>query len=572
MDASSVFDQLVRELSDAERRDLLQKIRTGSPISDKPLYDKREPDEEEASPIEDRLRRLGFFQRLLIAVQAFFTARKPVDVYVERLLSRLAGAIERKSPGIIEPRMAVFLPAFAEELERLKSSARFFYGYLESSIDRQRGDFYAFLASIELEETHRRLLAETNASRYADHNSRASEREVRDAVNAAFADIMTGIGEGQRAVMYRNVRALACLKALAAFPFEEILQSFTALTLGGPRVCYLYLVRERLLELADILWSFREPPSVSIFESLIVFSMRDRLGEESFDMSAVLKAELAKAEEALTRIRSFNAMIPLVDILRYATRDLQYRPAELPGGEDWFVIYKSFWRQRIDADYNRFLQERKRTVVAAEMAEFTGRQEFESFRFIGCSEPDAVPVRQARALAFLLTFLKTVFVDDINRPLKVLLIEGEFYKKENRLEFTNSYNALLKMTEEMQQFDQKLSPAGEIGRTYRADLAAETSPQARKRDLQETVRLADTVADGLVSRTRTALQTLDLVISGILHGEVGGRYDSVSDLGYLDGKNNKNYLRSLERARVQCVRAGSLLDELAALDARVFAS
>jgi hypothetical protein len=216
------------------------------------------------------------------------------------------------------------------------------------------------------------------------------------------------------------------------------------------------------------------------------------------------------------------------------------------------------------------MQERKRAKMVAEIAGFTGRTDLVSFANIGREGTDVIPLRQARTVAFLSTFCSSVFLDDINRPLKILLIEGEFYKKENLLEFTDSYNEILKLPEAIRALDQKLSLTGEFGMAYEEARKDAASPQSRKRRMQETIRAADSEADGLIKRSIEALKTIENIIDGVLHGEVGGRYDSVSDLGFLDGKNNKTYLKSLEYARIQCGHAALLLDDLTTLDGKVF--
>jgi hypothetical protein len=570
MEPTSVFDRLVVELTAEERHDLLRKIRNSSAISDVPLYVRTEPAGEEASPIEERYNRLGVFAKFVLALKAFFSGRSPIEVFTDSLIARVAAEIERRSPGLMDPKHGVFLAAFEDEIEALKKSSRFFYYYLQASIERQRSDFYAFLASIDLEETHRRLLAETDPFAYARANPKASEHETREAINGAFSIIMGDIGDGPRAAMYRDARSLNCLKALAAVPFEDIQASFSPLSVGGPKVCYMYLIKDKLFELADILSAFKEPPSVSIVESLIVYSLQERLDDAKFDMSETLKGELERAEEALAGIRRFNERVALTDMLRFASRDLFYRPAEIPGGEDWFSIYKSFWRQRIDSALGRYLQERKRTKLVAEISEFTGKPGLDSFPNIGREGEDAIPLRQARTLAFLATFCSSVFLDDINRALKILLIEGEFYKKENLVEFTDSYNEILKLPDAIRAYDRKLAPSGEFGTPYVEALKDAASPQSRKRRMQEAIRAAEAEADGIIRRSLEALKILENIIAGVLHGEVGGRYDSVSDLGFLDGKNNKAYLKSLEFARTQCSRAALLLDELTVLDGKVF--
>jgi hypothetical protein len=56
------------------------------------------------------------------------------------------------------------------------------------------------------------------------------------------------------------------------------------------------------------------------------------------------------------------------------------------------------------------------------------------------------------------------------------------------------------------------------------------------------------------------------LLQGFLKGEAGGRYDSLANLAYLDGKANKEFLRSLDRAKDRCEKALGLLAELSGLE------
>ena len=62
------------------------------------------------------------------------------------------------------------------------------------------------------------------------------------------------------------------------------------------------------------------------------------------------------------------------------------------------------------------------------------------------------------------------------------------------------------------------------------------------------------------------MRTMVDILRGFLKGEAGGRYDSLANLSYIDGKSNKDFQRSLDRAKDRCERAMGLLSELSGLD------
>ncbi len=59
-----------------------------------------------------------------------------------------------------------------------------------------------------------------------------------------------------------------------------------------------------------------------------------------------------------------------------------------------------------------------------------------------------------------------------------------------------------------------------------------------------------------------SFDTLSKVLNGVLHGEVGGYYDTLSNLQEIGGRHNKNYLEALDRALVGCRSAAGILGKL----------
>ena len=86
------------------------------------------------------------------------------------------------------------------------------------------------------------------------------------------------------------------------------------------------------------------------------------------------------------------------------------------------------------------------------------------------------------------------------------------------------------------------------------------------RRIQGAQALAAKEAEDLVTGAVAALRSMSEVLRGIMTNEVGGKYDSLANLHYLEGRANKEFLESLEAARGKIERAISILDELSTLD------
>jgi hypothetical protein len=259
--------------------------------------------------------------------------------------------------------------------------------------------------------------------------------------------------------------------------------------------------------------------------------------------------------------------VPFFDILRLVCLDPDHRPQELPAGEDWLVVYRGFWKARMERRLDEVREERHYKRLSEEITSFIGEGEPSRFANISRTEsPDAPAIRQDLALAFIDAFVRGAFAREFNRPLKLVLVDGEFYRKENRLEFTDAYNALVHAPDAIAFLDARLAPEGEIGKAW-SQAKREASPLAiKRRKIQSIARGADDEAERIIRETGAALAEIVRIVRGILKGEAGGRYDSLANLSYLDGRANKDFLKSLANVKDRAERALGLLGELSGFE------
>ncbi|HOX12044.1 MAG TPA: DUF5312 family protein [Spirochaetia bacterium] len=561
MSEPSTFDSLVRGLSREERRDLLTRIRGTAEVSDEPMF---RPETVREPPVDysAQYRELGPLARLVILVRRLFSGKPRDELVKELLLRHLARRIELGSPGLVSYSRRVFLNRMLAELRDLRDGARYIYDLLDRSVEKDRGAFYAFLASLELEEQHQRLLSETDPFLFAQTNSLAGEPEVRTAVWTAFDGILSSMPEESRRRMYADVRSLAFLKRVAGFLYDRLFSCFEGAGGAAPESPFV-TARDLMSELADILYSMASPPSLKLMESLLVFQMREEMENPDFDAETALKTQLARVEEALARIRSFNARVPLHEILRVVMEDPNYRPRELAGGEDWFAIYKGFWKERIEKQLSLYGTARRMQDLQSDIAGFLGSSEPVRFEYINEEGREgSPPVRLEKALGFLSAFYERLFVPEMNRTLKILLIEGEFYKKDNRVEYTDAYNELLQIPEALSGLDARLGPGGDLGSAWVQAKEELVSLPLKRRKVQAALQAANGEAEALLSRSREAMKRMQAILKGLLKGEAGGRYDSLSNLSYIEGKGNKEFLRNLDSIKNRLERTVHFLDEL----------
>ncbi len=571
MAAYSPFDSLVAQISAEERVALLERIKAAIPVSGEPLYPASSAPSASA-PSGTKTEDIGLLTRLLLFLRGLFSGKSREELIREDELKEIGRRVEFKHAGLIDRRRELLLGPVAEELRGLRDAARFFYDALDRSVERDRPAFYAFLGSIELLATHARLVAEadpaTISASMLETRGSVDDSAVRNAALAAFDLAFSELSDKGRRSMYMDLRSVLFLKRLSGFLFDRLLGTFKEGVSPESGLSATFLEsRELLLDLGDILFSMSEAPSTELMEAIFMFAERDELGKRGEDAAELLGADMAKAEASLGRIRAFNSRVPLGDILRLVAGDPAYLPRELPGGEDWLAIYKAFWRERIESELDEWRAEHRNKELVEEISSFVGAPGPQAFAHISREESEySPPLRFDVALVFLDAFYRGPFVRELNRPLKVVLVDGEFYRKDNRIEFTDAYDAMLRVPELISALDARLAPEGEIGASWRAAVGDLGPISAKRRKLQAIVRIAEEEAEQIIKREGTALRIMVSILQGFLKGEAGGRYDSLANLGYLDGKANKEFLRSLDHAKDRCEKAASLLAELSGLE------
>jgi len=548
-----------------ERQNLLDKLKGQSDLSAEPLYEAEEK-EDARENIDISYARLPWYYRLYYFILSLIKSRAPVNIFADSQFAKLGREIDAAAPGFYDCQRNFLLSEFRECISDLKESARFFYSMLEVSVNRDKGDCYAFLGSLEMSEVHSRLHNETDPNAIYKQMPDASGPEIRQRALRIMEDAFSAINEEQRNAMYVNARSLHCLRELSAFVFDRVILAFG---IGGVgQTCSANVVRDLLLNLNNILFSLRDPPKLSLLESLFIFVLQEKSGEKDFDMGREMRSLLGKAENALITIRSFNKQVPLTKILRCAFRDMSLCPQQISGGEDWFVVYRDYWKRQIEGRYAEYIRIRKYNELTESFRYFLKGTNLKVLdNVVSDSSPDGLPVPEAFTLSFLLTYYSAVFITDINNTLRPILLDGEFFKRENRTEFTESYNDLMKLEGDIRRFEADIAPAGDLGKRYTQARQDITSLPIKRRKVQMVLEDASRIAYDIVERTRQAMKSMINILNGIMKKEPGGKYDTLGNLSQLMSKTPA-LTDNMNDAIQKFQKALQLLDDIGAVSSQ----
>jgi hypothetical protein len=382
----------------------------------------------------------------------------------------------------------------------------------------------------------------------------------------AMDGAMAEVTDELRNTMYFDARALYCLKELSSFLFDRVIMAFAFNTMANGDACSVTIVRELLVTLNNILVSLKNIPPKPLLESLFVFLLQEKSGEKNFNINNELRALLSRAENALGVVREFNRQVPLTMILRCASRNMSLSPREISGGEDWFVIYREYWKDRVEAAFSDYSRNRRRREVLDSFHSFLNVTNLRLLLYAAAdASSDGIPVRGAFSLSFLLTFYPVIFIPDIKDALQTVFVDGDFVRKENHVEFDEAYNNLMKLEDEIRKFEARLSPSGLYGERYEQANQDMASLPAKRRKFQIVVEEASAEALEIVDLAKRSSQSMINILGGIAVADPNGKHGSLSNLQKLSDKDPEfvNSITGIIRTFQNLIR---ILDDIDAMD------
>jgi hypothetical protein len=570
MEENGVFNHLATGLTMDDRKSLLEKLNARSEDSNLLLYDDTGDLDsgDEAADIQKRYDTLPWYFRFFFWFIGLLRGKTPLQVFLGRQVAQLGRRIEEQYPEIYDYEQDQLLPAFYRAVVDLKGSARFFYDALDMSVNRDKGAFYVFLASLEMEDIHRRLLDETDPMKVAEKHPGASDQILRQLGIQAMEEGIAAIGDDRRAVMYFNARTLNCLKELSSFLFDRLLVSFANRSGRDGKVCSAHLVNNYLRTLNNVLYSLKEIPPMTLLESLFIFILQDKSETPGFNMEDEMALLLVKAQKAIEMIRNFNKTVPLNRILRCAEKDMSILPKVISGGEDWFSMYKEYWKHTVEEQFNDYTRNHHLRELTECFYDFFSGVELQVLSGAKSDlNPVGLPFEGAFCLSFLRTFHSVLFIPKLNLILRPILIDGDFFKKENFTEFNDAYNVIFKIDETIRRFEGDISIEGDLGKRYAAAKMDMSSLSVKRRKLQLVEEDASDEASQIIGRIMDALKLMVKVLEGILTKAPNGKFDTLTNLADMSGKTDA-FAIGVTNTINTLTKTMALMDKISTMEAR----
>ena len=174
---------------------------------------------------------------------------------------------------------------------------------------------------------------------------------------------------------------------------------------------------------------------------------------------------------------------------------------------------------------------------------------------------DGKSVKFEATVGFIYTFIDKIFNRELNKALKLILIDGQFYKEQNRMDYNKSYGTIIETFDKIKLLNNKLSVNGEYFSQINK-LDQEIGDESGKNQINEIINFVDQEFKKIIISFNEALSLLIDVIFGIIQGEMGGAYDTLSNLGYIGKGENKNLISQLNDIRFKLDEARNISYQL----------
>lgn len=532
MGDSEVFDALVRQLTHQERRDMLDTLSLDE------LQELAPPEVEEAPPRatdpDKEFESFGFFRRLMVILQSLLAGRPRQELITDQLLRELSKEIQDKRKDIVDFRRGLALRPFAQELGDIRDIADRLERSLAGAESVGLGVLSAVILGITSPELYSRLLMDTDPFVVAKDEEDLPAFQIKKRCLRNLDDAILLLPSELQELITQDAVAFSLLKELTHLDFSSALRPFDE---GESADAQLHTLKQPIKELAELFHRRRYVPSERLIKAIFLILKKAETQQEQLDPE-----EWARHVTALLgRLVSLQEAIPFTLLARYLEGDLDYVPQGPGAPGDWTVHFKRFWTGRLEKQYQAFVAEEKKREIMQEASEWISTGKFPGYPAIDPGETGT----HAFSLAVLQAVLAKLASGEDAVALKTLLIEGDFYKEQNRTEFTDAHNDVHRLLEDVSDMEEQVASDGQLTRRLEGINRQSTTLATRRTQRRSLVREFDATAEGLIRRGLDDIRILHDVLSGILYGEIGGQYDTLANLSDISGRGNKELMAKL---------------------------
>jgi hypothetical protein len=560
MGKDNVFDRLVKDLSSDERRKMIEKMEGNISVSQEPMVFAVE--NESLKSIEEEYASLSWLDKLIIFIKTVIFRKNKLEITKNVMVDRIARQVITVNPDLIDMKHRSVSGKMSEMVDDLRQSVDFIRSPLSICLGMDKTLFYSLMGQLEFPGLYEELRSKVDPWVLSKANPVMDVSSVRRKLSDDLDNMLLRISREDRRRMTEQTRTLNQLYQLSIHPFSQISSQFLESTEGKALSASFSSLASALTEFASVLKSFRNPPSVRLLETVFLLYYSQILTDEGA-LEEKVEEGIARCEALIQKIRNFCQAVPLADILKLIHEDPFYSVGTASGGEDWFYCFNQYW-QDVLADKMRVFNREK--TLEGHVSELLRYWELSVLNPVRGYPPQDRLTAFSNSLAALITFYDENFQSRLYFPMKIILVDGNFYKKNNREEYERVFQDIVKIPERIRWFEQRISPEGDAGKkVVEAVREFKADQDELDRRLVTIYNAINRDALTILEDSMRSLWAMGKLMNGIVLGN-GGTYDTLSNLSELGGRNSDEFRQTVISAADDVHKIGSSLSDIVNLE------
>jgi len=562
----SSFDTLVSGLSDKERLEILQRMKSSSAALPLNMQLPEKLDLIDASfDIKTRLEKISFVERIMLWLKATFTNSSIEDAYNKSRVNAYAHEVEHQYLGLIDYRHKLVLDVMLNYFQELRAAAKFFEPYI-AAYEKNPGAFYVLLGSIVMPGEHADIEADVDP--YAYPFTEELDPDLHANLSKKLDDVLSGIPDSHRKIMYASVASVEWLRAFVRIPFERMISKFS-FDDSGRKTCHFENMGKDFCDFASVMCNGKVLSTESL-QTLFIFYMKYANQVSAGEGGSVLGEEdfLQAASLQMVSISTYIKTVPTRKLVCVIANNVQFVPANISGGEEWFVKYKSEWKMLFEHKWSQWMCDYEKERLKKQVAAYFGYESLPLFPYRPWSTVwEGVPFRYELSLGFAYAFYKDYFMTYM-KSLKQIALAGDFAIKENRVEFTDTCNTLYHVNDDLDVLATQLSAGGEYGLLFAKYEGQDQRKSGDIKSVRECMRQIEYRTANIVKTLLGSLNSLQNLMGGILSEHITSYYGPLINLGRIQAKEGKNrqFVHSLRECRFGVDHAYDILNAVEPLE------
>ena len=553
MDDRTLLSELAQEVKEAEREELLKKLKSRqqhssaeSSTREEVLKEIQESEEKEKKTerrgliLKQKYEKFSLMQKFFVFCKQLFKRIDFTQAVEMTLLDNLNRSLSAPPRPVITFDGLKVTNVFVDQVALLQESLNQLKGFLTSfDGSDEPGEFYFFAFGELFPDTALKFRDSVTLSHFLTEEI-SDVSVIRRQLNDEFNQFVTKFPRPIRERLDVVSKDLKACRALCAYPFRNLINKLILNTSVSS-------VADELKDLAVVFSGFNVRQNCDFFVLLISYNIKKAENRDRFNR----KEMMGYLNSLLNSIYNFRKIIPIEDLAAFALKDTSFlNRSSANSSDDWFFEFRNHvfrYRDRLIDKYSHLIQLNNLTL---KMKEIYGLDSFPYLKgYVNEVWSDVnVTVVFEKTLAFCKFFISSQ-MNGISAVVKPMLAEGLFYKQENKTALSNVYNKTRSTLEYINEIEKMFSKNGSIFKNLKAAYSLTDAEILNSNSgfLHNIIDMKEVDISREIQEFIVNLDVLEKLFTGFLYGESSESYDTVSNLKSFKTVNNKEFIKNSKK-------------------------